>query len=140
MSRHTPTRSVPILTDNSLNRAFAVKYAIYSLFGLSGLITHIPSIAAVVGEVIATFLAGVVFISSALASVSAWHSVKGGAWVKRELYATIVLVSFVAVYNITLIYLAAIGSTSRINLAIIASALLVMPIWRIRYILKKSRP
>lgn len=139
MTRH-PTRSVPVLTDNSLNRAFAVKYAIYSLFGLSGVITHIPSVAEITGEVVATLLAGIVCIAGALASVSAWHSVKEGVWVKRELYATIVLVSFVAVYNIALIYLAAIGSVSRVNLAIIASALLVMPIWRIRFILKKSRP
>lgn len=32
------TRSIPILVDNSLNRAVAVKYAMISLFGLvSGL-------------------------------------------------------------------------------------------------------
>lgn len=133
------TKSQPILVDTSLNKAFAVKYAVYALFGLSGVVTHIPSLAFIVGEVAATVLAGIVAVSGALASVAAWNSIKLGKWVKRELYATIVLVVFVAVYDIALIYLAVIGEGNRINLAIIAAALLVMPFWRIRYILKSTR-
>lgn len=133
------TKSLPVLTDNSLNRAFSVKYAIYSLFGLSGVITHIPSISLVAGETIATLIAGIVAVSGALASISAWNYIKGGKWVKRELYATIVLIAFVLVYDVALIYLASQGEGNRVNLAIIATALLVMPTWRMRYILKGTR-
>lgn len=133
------TKSLPVLTDNSLNRAFSVKYAIYSAFGLSGVVTHIPSIALVAGDFIATLVAGIVAVSGALASLSAWNFIKGGKWLKRELYATIVLVAFVLVYDIALIYLATQGEGNRINLAIIATALLVMPSWRMRYILKSTR-
>lgn len=138
MSR-TTTKSLPVLTDNSLNRAFSVKYAIYSAFGLSGIITHIPSLSLIAGEAVATILAAVVAVAGALASIAAWNFIKGGKWIKREFYATIFLVSFVGMYDIALIILTFLGEGDRLNLAIIASALLVMPIWRIRYILKSTR-
>ena len=140
-SRKPATRQVPVLVDNSLNRALSLKYAIYAAFGLSGVITHIPSLAIVAGEAAASLLAGIVMVSGILASISAWHSVEQGVWIKRELYATIVLVTFVGVYDIALIALTFLGVGDRLNLAIIAAALLVMPSWRIKHILKtSSRP
>lgn len=136
MTRSPRTKQVPVLVDNSLNRAFALKYAIYALFGVSGVVTHIPSLAIVAGEAAATILAGTVAISGVLASIAAWNSIKKGVWVKRELYATIVLVAFVGVYDAALVILTILGVGDRINLAIIATALLVMPGWRIRNILR----
>lgn len=136
MTRSPRTKQVPVLVDNSLNRAFALKYAIYALFGVSGVVTHIPSLAIVAGEAAATILAGTVAVSGILASIAAWNSIKMGVWVKRELYATIVLVAFVGVYDIALVILTILGVGDRLNLAIIATALLVMPGWRIRNILR----
>lgn len=138
MTRKPTTRQVPVLVDNSLNRALAIKYAIYAAFGLSGVITHIPSLAIFAGEAAASFLAGVVCVSGILASVASWHSVQQGVWIRRELYATIVLVVFVGIYDLALIVLTILGIGDRVNLAIIAAALLVMPSWRIRWILKNS--
>lgn len=140
MTRRPHTKPAPVLTDNSLNRAFAIKYAIYAAFGVSGVITHIPSLAIVAGEAAATVLAGVVGLAGVLASISAWNSLRGGVWVKRELYATITMCAFIAMYDLALVALSIAGVGDRVNLAIIAAALLVMPIWRIVWMLKKSRP
>lgn len=129
----------PVLVDNSLNIAFSIKYAIYALFGLTGMIVHIPSLAAVAGEAVATFLAFVVAVSGAAASVCVANSGKSDRWVRWEFITTFTLVAFVAVYNICLIYLAVIGAGSRVNLAVIATALLVLPVWKLYYILKTSR-
>lgn len=139
MTRRLHTQPAPVLADNSLNRAFAVKYAIYAAFGVSGVITHIPSLAIIAGEAAATILAGVVALTGVLAAISAWNSIAGGVWVRRELYATITLCAFIAMYDIALYILSIVGVGDRINLAIIATALLVMPLWRIRWILKNSR-
>lgn len=133
------TKNVPILVDNTLNRFLAVKYGVYSCFGISGVIVHVPSLSIVAGDAVAMLLAGIVAVSAALASISAWNSARGGKWDRRELLATIVMVSFVAVYNIALIYLTVIGEGNRINLAILATALLVMPIWRLTDIIKRSK-
>lgn len=138
MSRQS-TKPVPVLTDNSLHRAFAAKYVVYCLFGLSGVISHIPSLSIIAGEYVAILLAGIVAVTAALAAVAAWNSSKGGPWLKRELYATIVLVVFVAVYDIALIALTILGIGDRLNVAIIAFALLIMPSWRIRYLVKRYK-
>lgn len=135
----TKRASKPLLVDNSINKAFAVKNFIYMLFGISGIVTHIPSVSLIAGEAIATVLAGIIAVSSAVASVCAWNFLKSERWQRWELYSTITMLSFVVVYVGALIYLAAIGEGNRINLAIIATALLVMPLWRARFILRKNR-
>lgn len=135
-----PTRQVPVLVDNSLNRAFALKYAIYAAFGVSGLLVGVPSFAAISSQLVAFVLAGVVAISSILASISVWHSVVGGIWVKRELYATIVMITFVGFYDAALFYLTIFeGSSERTSAAVISLALIVLPIWRIRHILRTNK-
>lgn len=133
------TKRRPVLVDNSLNTAFAVKYFIFAAFGLTGMIVHIPALATVAGEAVATFLAGVVALSGFAAAICVLNSYRSARWVRSEFYTTVTLVAFTAVYNICLIYLAVIGAGSRINLAVIATALLVMPIWKLYYILKTSR-
>lgn len=134
-----PTRRIPVLTDSSLDRAFSVKYGIYALFGLSGLLTHIPSIAKFAGEWAAMVLSSIVMLAGVIAAVAAWNSAHHPRWMRAEFFATITLVTFVAMYDIALIFLATQGDVNRINLAIIASALLVMPIWRIRHLMKQIR-
>lgn len=134
-----PSRHKPILVDDSLNRAFAIKNTIYLIFGISGIVTHIPSLAIIAGEIPAMILSAIVALSAAGAAVSAWNSMKGEIWVRRELWATIVMVAFVSMYSIALVILAINGVGNRVNLAIISSALLVMPAWRITYLLKKIR-
>lgn len=140
LSKDMPrTKAIPILVDNGLNRAFAIKYAIYSAFGLTGIFTQLPSVEQVTGLLVATIVAACVFLSGLVASVSAWNFHRGLRWWKAELYSTYFLISFVLIYNIALIYLTATGSESRLNLAVVATALLVMPIWRIRDLIKKGR-
>lgn len=134
------TKPIPVLVDNGLNRAFSIKYAIYSLFGLTGIFTHIPSLAEVSGDLAAQIVAVCVFLSAGCAAVFAWNNHRGLRWLKAELYSTIFLVSFVAVYNTALVYLSITGDVQRTNLAVVATALLVMPIWRIRDLIRKGRP
>lgn len=135
---HVHQNAKPLLVDNSLNRAFAIKYGIYAVFGFSGMVSHVPSIALVAGQLVATIVGGIIGVAGVWAAASAWNFMKSPRWQRSEVYATVTLVAFVSVYVATLLYLAAIGEGSRLNLAIIATALLVMPIWRIRYIIKKS--
>lgn len=133
------TKPIPVLVDNSLNRAFAIKYAIYALFGLTGIFTKIPSVMEVAGGVVAQIVAACVFLSAAVAALGAWRYQRGLRWMKTEIYATYFMISFVMIYNIALVYLTINGSTDRLNLAVLATALLVMPIWRVRDLIKKGR-
>lgn len=137
MNRHT--QPIPVLVDNSLNRAIAIKYAIYALFGLAGVITNVPSIEQLAGQAIATVLAAIVMVSSVTAGVSAWNCAKNAIWERIEIFSTIVMVCFIAVYNFALIWLSILGDVGRINVAVIAMALLVIPIWRIRYLVRKNQ-
>ena len=137
MSRHT--RSIPILVDSSLNRAIGIKYVIYAVFGLTGIFTHIPSVAELTGAGVATVMAVLVMVFATSAAIGAFKSIQSERWERVELHSTIALISFVSVYNFSLIYLAITGSEGRVNLAVLATALLVMPIWRVRYIIRKSR-
>lgn len=129
----------PMLVDNSLNRAFSVKHLIFAVFGISGIITSIPSISIVAGEFIATIISGIITVAAVVAAYFSWNFLRGPRYQRWELYSTITVVVFVGVYVANLIYLAVIGEGNRINVAVIASALLVFPVWRIKFILKKSR-
>lgn len=129
-----------MLVDNGLNRAFAVKYAIYALFGFTGIFTKIPSLAEVSGGAVAQVVAACVFVSALAASVSAWNFQKGLRWWKAELYSTYFMMSFILVYNVALVYLTLSGDADRMNLAVLALAFLVMPLWRVRDLIKKGRP
>lgn len=139
MNSNRHTQPIPVLVDNSLNRAIAIKYVIYALFGLAGVLTTIPSVTELAGEVSAALLASIVMVSSIGAAVAAWNSTKNIKWEKIEIFTTITMVCFIGVYNFALIYLSIAGDVDRINVAVIASALLVIPIWRIRYLFKKNR-
>lgn len=129
----------PILVDESMNIAFAVKYAIYALFGFAGIFFAVPSIAEVAGGPAARVISALVFLLSTVACVSTYRSLNSSRWERVEFYSTIGLISFVAVYDAAAIWLTILGSTGRLNLAIIASALLVFPGWRVYYIYKKNR-
>ena len=132
-------RSLPVLTDNSLNVAFAIKYFIYALFGISGVAIAVPSFAEVAGGVAALVLAAIVAVSASIASVAAFMHQKNTEWMKLEFYSSCVMVIFVGLYSGSLIYLSITGDANRINLAIIATALLVMPIWRLRFLYKNTQ-
>lgn len=129
----------PVLVDDSLFKAFSIKYFIYAVFGLSGLLVAVPSIAETAGEFSARAISATIMVLGALSAFAVLRAIDSTGWERVEFYSTIGLISFVAMYDVSAIYLAALGSDSRINLAIIASALLVMPLWRVRWILKKNR-
>lgn len=131
------TQSIPILVDNSMNRAFAIKYAIYALFGFAGVLTSIPSITDVAGETVATIVAAVVMTSALICACAAWRTERGRFWQKLEIYSTISLISFVLVYNVCLVWLAVTGDMGRVGVAVISTALLVFPVWRCRYLAKR---
>lgn len=136
---NTRKRPQPVLTDSSLNMALSVKYIIYSAFGFSGMLFAIPSVSELAGVVAAQTLGAMIGLLGIMAAVSTVRAVKSLGWETVELYATIALVAFVSMYNVCLIYLTVHGSDSRVGLTIIATALLVMPVWRIISIVRKLR-
>jgi uncharacterized membrane protein YidH (DUF202 family) len=138
---HTSRRTspIPVLVDNGLNRAFGIKYFVYALFGFTGIFTHIPSLEALTGAAVAQIVAICVFVSSLAAGVAAWNFQRGIRWMKAEVYSTYFMISFVLIYNAALVILTLNGDTDRLNLAVLATALLVMPIWRVRDLIKKGR-
>lgn len=137
MNRHT--RAIPILVDNGLNRAIAIKYAIFSLFGLTGIITAIPSITELSTAFVAQIVSAVVFLSAGVACVAAWNSAKGDRWERVEIFSGITFISFATIYAFALIYLALMGDDNRVNAAVLTTALLVIPVWRVRYLIRKNK-
>jgi hypothetical protein len=137
MNRHT--RPIPILIDNSLNRAFAVKYALFSLFGLAGFLTDIPAITEMSGQAVASVVGFIVFVGAGLSSFAAWNSEKGIDWKKFEIYSTYFFMASVGIYSADMIWLAITGSEGRIALAFLSLALLVMPVWRLRFLIRRTR-
>lgn len=138
MTKHN-TKSIPILVDDSLNKAMSIKYAIFSLFGFAGIYTRMPAISEVSGDTVALITAVVVFISAALASLAAWRCERGVKWRKLEIYSAEVFVCFSAVYAMTLLWLSLLGDDQRIGVTALTMALLIMPIWRIRYLIRRGR-
>lgn len=137
MNRHT--RPLPILVDNSMNRAFAVKYALFSLFGAAGFLTDIPAITEMSGQAVASVVGFIVFTSAGITSLAAWNSEKFKEWRKFEIYSTYFFLASVGIYSIDMIWLAFSGSHGRIALAFLSLALLVMPVWRLRYLIRRTR-
>lgn len=130
----------PLLVDSSIHTAFAIKYAIYGLFGLLGAISGSPTLERVAGESIARIIATVIFIASVFAATACISSVKDPeGWERVELYSTISVVSFVSMYCISAVFLVMQGDVSRASLAMIAAAMLVFPMWRIVMIVRKIR-
>lgn len=125
----------PVLVDETIYRAFAAKYIIYGVFGLAGALTSVPSVTEVAGELYATIWASLMSLLSFVVAWLAW----GGKHERGELYATICLIGLILVYSISLILLALGGSSGRSALAVIATALLVFPIWRVRFLFRKLR-
>lgn len=136
---NTRKRRQPVLTDSSLNVALSVKYIIFATFGFSGMITAVPSVTELAGVLAAQALGGAIGLLGIFAAVATIRSVKSLNWETVELYVTISLIAFVSMYNVCLVYLTVHGSESRVGLAIIATALLVMPVWRVLSIIKKLR-
>jgi hypothetical protein len=136
---NTRRRRPPVLTDSSLNLALSVKYIVFSAFGFSGMITAIPSVTEVAGALAAQALGAFIGLLGIIAAVATIRSVRSSFWEDIELYSTISLIAFVSMYNACLIYLTVQGIGDRANLAIIATALLVMPVWRVLSILKGKR-
>lgn len=135
--RHT--QSIPILVDNSLNKAMAIKYVIFALFGLAGVVSRLPTVAEFIGGALASFTSAIVCISAAFAAMGAWNSTKGNHWEKVEIYSAIIFVSFSAIWAMASVWLFVAGAADRITSVPLSLALLVMPIWRIRYLIKKNR-
>lgn len=135
----TKTHPIPILVDNGLNRAFSIKYFVYAAFGFTGIFTHVPSIEILVGTAVAQVISICVFLSSLAAAIAAWNYQRGIRWMKAEIYSTYFMISFVVIYNIALVVLTFSGDTDRMNLAVLATALLVMPVWRVRDLIKKVK-
>lgn len=129
----------PVLVDRSLNRALAIKYGIYSLFGLVGAIINVPAIrelsAVSIGPAFELFWTLSVFITAAIAARYAWS----GTHERQEMLATGAMFGFVSGYATSIFLLAFQGDDNRLAGAIIASALLVIPWWRMTFLFGKLR-
>ncbi len=133
------TRSIPILVDNSLNRAFAVKYAVFAAFGLSAIFFGVPSIAELWSHTVANITGFMVFISATTAALAAWNTEKHVRWRKVGIYAGYAFIFSGALYDIALVILAFAGDDRRVSAAIISAALIVMPIWYVRYLIRRVK-
>lgn len=130
-----PRKSHLVLVDRSLNRAIGIKYVIFAAFGLVGVARGIPAFAATGGTLIETIYAGLILIVCSIAAPIAWN----GVHEKKELYAGIGVITVILTYVVALIVLAVQGLGSRDSLAVIATALLVLPTWRTFFLFGKVR-
>lgn len=128
----------PMLVDESLNWAFAVKYFIYAFFGVAGAIANIPSVSILAGSAVATTLGVIIGLSAAAAGVSTLRAGRSKVAEMWEFYSTVTMVAFVTVYISALIYLAIQGDHDRVAVAVIASALIILPCWKLSWIIRKN--
>lgn len=129
----------PLLVDSSLNTALAVQYFILFLFGLAGVFAEIPAIEDVAGTFVSHVLGGIIAGLALLSCVAVLHSMVNSRWERREFYATASLTTFMCVYTVALGILAFMGyGDDRTSQFIASAALLVLPIWKISFILKKN--
>jgi len=132
----------PVLVDTSLNYAFAIKYLFYAGFGIAGTIFSVPVIANVGGSY---YEAGWCFAISVLAVISAVQVWKNARLyvpirsMKREIYSTLPMNVLLSFYAIFMTYLSVQGDTGRVSLAVLAYALIVMPTWRVLYLIGRIR-
>jgi hypothetical protein len=136
---HHHTKSIPILVDNSLNRAFAIKYAVFAGFGLSAVFFGLPSVSELWGGGLAFITGIMVFLSAAAAGVAAWYTERGIRWQKAGIYCGYGFIFSAGLYAVALMILTFQGDGRRASAAIISLALLVMPIWYIRYLIRRVR-
>lgn len=129
----------PVLIDESIHTAFTIKYIIYSLFGLAGVMLGVGVIEDLTSDLASRTVAGVIAASGALSALAVHRALLSEMWERVELYSTICMCSFVMVYDVTAIVTAFSGNPRMISLALIATALLVFPVWRILQIVKKNR-
>lgn len=146
MSRNHNTHTGPIfrirpmLVDNMLNMALALIYFIFAMFGLIGsTIDTIPPLYQVAGEIPSRILGAVVFMSGLVAGTAALHGLVNRHWERWEFYSTATLVTFMAVHVAALFYLAIGDDPTRLTYAVVSLSFLVMPTWKIIYILKKNK-
>jgi glucan phosphoethanolaminetransferase (alkaline phosphatase superfamily) len=133
------TRRVPVLVDSRLNTAFMIKYIIYAVFGLLGAISGTPTVEAVAGLTVARTVAAFICVGAIVAAVAVKYSIKSRVWKRIELYATWVVISFVSVYFISAVILAFQGDRGRVSAGMLALGLIVLPIWRIGWLIKELR-
>lgn len=137
------TLSRPVLTDGWLHAAFAIKYLIFAAFGIIGALSSVPAIAEVAGALYEFAWATSIAIVNLMTVVLIFRNIRTGYLrekpVKYEWYLTFLIVGLVATYSIALLTLAFGDSDSRNSVAIISFALLIFPIWRIRYLYRILR-
>jgi hypothetical protein len=132
-------KRLPVLVDTSMHTAFAIKYAIYAMFGFLAATFGSETLEVVAGDATARVIGAFICLFSTVAAVAVAHSATSVDWEKVELYATIAVVSFVSVYCTFATWLVLLGDNSRVALAMIAAALVVFPSWRIIQIIKRLR-
>lgn len=128
----------PVLVDETLNWAFAVKYFIYAFFGLAGALSSIPSVAALAGSLVASTLGIIIALSATVAGISTLHATRSKRAEMWEFYSTVTLVAFIMVFISSIVYLAFQGSHQGMSLAVIASALIVLPCWKLSWTIRKN--
>ena len=133
----------PVLTDRSLDLAFAVKFFIFAGFGLGGALSTVPAIAEVAGALYEfLWTISIFIIGSVTALLTLWNihtDYFRTRFVKWEWYGTILMTGLIATYALALSTLAVQGFERRFSLSIISFALLVFPVWRIRDLFKRLK-
>lgn len=135
--------SRPAVTDRWFDVSFAIKYFIFGVFGVVGFFTSVPAIAEIGGslyEFLWTFSIAVMgFAAAALVFKNVHGNYSRLRLVQWEWYATILLTGLVLTYSAALLILSIQGYERRFSLSIISLALLVFPVFRIRYLYRFLR-
>ncbi len=139
MEASANTRRVPVVVDSRLNTAFMIKYIVYAVFGFLGAITGTPTVAQVAGMPVARTVAAFICVGSVLAAVAVKKSIVSRTWKRVELFATWIVVSFVSVYFVSATILAIQGDNQRVSSGMLALGLIVLPLWRIGWLIKELR-
>ncbi|AGY47144.1 holin/anti-holin [Clavibacter phage CN1A] len=131
-----------MLVDTSLNYAFAIKYLVYAIFGVVGTIFSVPVIANVGGTYYESIWCFSITILAVLSAYRVWKNAKLAVSVrdmKKEIWLTLPMNILLSLYGIFMTVLVLNGDLTRLSLAVLAYALVVMPTWRVVFLVGNIR-
>jgi hypothetical protein len=124
-----------VLVDKSLDRFIAISYFVLACWGVAAMIGHAPAVQAVSGQEAAFWWAAAI----TFVSLSACIGTSFRRW-SLEMYALSSLIGLIGLYPLSVLVLVILrmGDAS-VSSIIATSYMLVLPIWRLRFIIRRTR-
>lgn len=130
----------PLLVDSSMNTALAISYFIFALFGLAGFIVGVPAIESAAGSFVSHTLSAIIALLGFASGIATLHSMLSPHWERWEFYLTASMLVFIMAYIGTLFVVTLHGNgDDRLSQFILSTALLVMPTWKLSFIIKRNK-